>query len=409
MSVRLLWVPLVLGMLVWSTMGQVGRVQATEEHSFEGRAVNGTSGKAGPPGLSVVLHVIDSQNSVKTLTTETDQEGYFRFSEVAADGNASYVINVTYKEVVYTSRLEAGEAIESVEVTIYDTTSDIEQIRVDANVLLINEANEEHNALSALELVSLTNEGKRTFIPNLAGGGGMNFLRFSLPLGFTNLEVQSSLPGGQLLTTDQGFAMTAPVPPGTHEIALTYRIPYSQGRLEFSRSFPIGAEIFRLLLPEDMGYVIDEVLEEAEVAFLPGGTYRAWAAGQLTTGSRLGVTIEGLPRSVLSKRVWQALIGGLYLKIGIPIALGVVLASILAYSLLKRQPSAANAIMGESSGSGTEGAERRVLVEDIAQLDDLFEKGGIEEQTYTVRRAELRQRFLQLESGRNSTSSPREI
>ena len=408
MSPRFLWLSLVLGMLVWSTIGQVVQVQATGEHSFEGRAVNGTSDKAGPPGLSVVLHIIDSQDSVKTLTTETDQEGYFLFPELAVDGNASYVINVTYEGVVYTSRLEAEEAIGTVDVTVYDTTPDIEQIGMDANVLLISGTNEENSTLSALELVSLTNEGKRTFIPNLVGGGSMNFLRFSLPSGFTNLEVQSSLPSGQLLTTELGFAMTAPVPPGTHEIALTYRIPYSQGRLEFSRSFPIGAEIFRLLLPEDLGYVINDGLQEVEAAVLPGGTYRAWSAGPVTAGSRLGVTIEGLPRSGLPKRVWQSLTDGLYLKIGIPTAMGVVLVSILAYSLLKRQPSAANAIVRRASVSGTQGAERRALVEDIAKLDDLFEKGGIEEQTYTVRRAELRQRFLQLEGGHNSTSSPRE-
>ncbi len=404
-----MWYLLMLASILWIALGSHSQAHAQGEHIISGEVVNGTSGKAGPAGLEVVLHIIEGQATVKTFTTQTDQDGHFRFAALPVGDPISYFLSVAYQEVPYGTRVDSTQPTSHIEITVFDITSNMESLRLETDVLLIRGADEDSNSLSILELVSLVNDGERTFVPDLTQGGSMNFLRFSLPPDFYDLEVQASLPTGQLLTIDRGFAITAPVLPGSHEIAFTYHIPYSEGRLQFLRSFPLETGTFSLLLPEGIGHVVNGDIREVEALPLPGGTYRVWEASQLAAGSRLSVSLEGLPQPPLLQRLGKTLTEGLYLKIGIPAGLGAFLALILVLSLLRRQPLASVAHNTGSLEGNAKRGERQTLVEAIARLDDLFESGEIDEEDYTTRRMELKHSVLQPKSAPNRTIRSKEI
>jgi hypothetical protein len=89
-------------------------------------------------------------------------------------------------------------------------------------------------------------------------------------------------------------------------------------------------------------------------------------------------------------------------KIGVPVAAGVVMAGLLAYVLLVRrrtQPKAASPEstdgLGETqTSSAGDNPEREALVHEIALLDQQFEAGEIEEPAYRAQRAALSARAL---------------
>ena len=403
-----LWVIVMLPSLIWSALGPISPAHAQGEQILSGKVVNGTSSGAGRAGLEVALLVIDGLTMTERLTTQTEEDGHFQFAGVPVGDTISYLVSVTYEGVSYTRELDSTQPASSIEVTVYDTTSSIQSLQLEAYVLLIRGADQDSSNIFALELASLLNDGERTFVPDLAQGG-MNFLRFSLPPNFDNLEVQSSLSGGQLLTTDRGFAITVPVPPGSHEVAFTYQTPYKNGKLQFIRSLPLETGIFRLLLPDGVGRVVNGDLQEMEIASLPGGVYRVWEASQMAAGSQLSVSIERLPQPPLHKRIAQNLTEGRYFKIGVPATLGAFLALVLMYSFLRSQPVTLLAPDDRSLKGDSQGSARQTLVEAIARLDDLFESGGIDEEDYTNRRMILKQRFLQQANLRDRTTRPRAV
>ena len=266
----------------------VGEDQAT----ITGRVLNGTSGAGNPSGIGVTLHIFGGDEEVDISSTMTDGEGRFRFREVEPNDDFVYAVTATYLEVLYSSRVDPLLLSEPVELTVYETTSSIESVRVGANVLLIGSAGQDKKQMSAFEVVRLENDGDRTFVADLDQPGSMNFLRFSVAAGATDLNVSSDLPGGDILTVGSGFAITSPVTPGPHQVSYTYRIPYSGTRMELRRSFPMGADTFRLLLEDGLGELRSTgTLTPQSRAEAEGKSFNVWGATQLTPGgeTRCGV------------------------------------------------------------------------------------------------------------------------
>ena len=381
-------------------------------NTITGRVVNGTASGLAPEDLEVTLHIFDNTGEVKITPVSTDGGGRFQFQEVEVSDDFAYAVATSYQGILYSSSLDPVTLTEPVELTVYETTTSLEAIRVDADVLLISEANGDKGSLSAFEVISLVNEGDHTFVPDLTQPRRMNFLRFSLLTGATSPEVGSDLPGGEIIDVGSGFALTAPVTPGAHQVTYTYLLPYDGSRVELDRSFPMGAETFRLLVEDGLGNLQDsDFLTSMPPTDLEGKSYKVWGASQLSQGARLSGEIDNLPQTPLLQRLGDALTDGPYLRVGIPGAVGLVMASLLLYVLVFRQPPKAPAtITGPGStaailhadgpvvpgGSRPQGDERRALVEDIARLDDLFQQGGVAWDDYQQRRQELKAQLLPL-------------
>ncbi|MQF48907.1 hypothetical protein FIM08_03295 [SAR202 cluster bacterium AC-647-N09_OGT_505m] len=363
---------------------------AQETITIEGQLENGTADAEVPQGMIVTANVFRLGENLDTRETVADAEGRFSFHGVPGGQGYGYIISTKYAGAVYFFEGDYPLDPGLVQLAVYENTSSSSAIKVRSHTLVVNAADSASRLMNSLELVGLDNTGDRTFIPDLAQAGQMDMLRFSLPSTVTNLDVQSSLRGGQILQVELGFAMTSPVPPGTHEIGYTYLSSYKRGNLTFAHALPFGADTFLVLLVQGLGQAKGTGLEEMGHLVLGEGDnqrdYQRLEAHNLSAGARVVLDFTGLPEPSLWKR-WQAtILGEGFLKMAVPSAFGMALVALLAYVIFrKKEPSVA------TYGNPV---HHTAMTEAIAHLDDRFQQRELGKQEYLHRRRELKGQIL---------------
>lgn len=359
---------------------------AQDTMTITGRLANGTENAQIPEGLKVYLDVFRLGENLVTKETAIDIQGRFSFSDVASDYGYGYIISTDYSGKVYSFESDYPFPAEPIEIMVYESTSSSESIKVRSHTLLVNEANAEMRLIEIMELVGLENIGDHTFLPDISQAGQMDMLRFSLPPTAKDLDVQSSLRGGQILQVDLGFAMTTAIPPGTHEIAYTYLSPYETDNLTFTHALPFGADTFRVLLMQGLGQVTGTGMEEMSDLALGEKNYEHLATRDLNTGTRITIELSGLPEPSL----WQSWKGKVsferFVELGIPVAAGVALIILLASTILSRRARSKTVPYSQSRYTS--------LTEAIAHLDDRFDERDIEKPEYLQARQHMKDQIL---------------
>ena len=384
----------------------VGPAAAQESSVISGRAMNGTVGTAPPEGLDVTLHIIADSGIVNVARTATDSDGRFEFTDVEVIEGASYAVAARYGDILYSVNLSPDFFLAPVEIIVYEPTGVIEDIVVESDVLLLRGAKESKNSVTAIEVITLTNASDRAFIPDLSQPAMMQFLRFSRPPEALELEVASDMPGGQVITVGTGFAISSPVTPGEHRVSYSYQMPYDGDSLEFTHSFPMGARTFRLLVEAGTGEVLAPPLVPATSPVdLGGQEYMAWEASNLPAAARFNIGLDGLPRPSLGSRIRQGITDGPYLTAALPALVGAVMLALLAYTVIgKRRSAALSGVDGEEAAE--QEFDRAGLVREIAELDDLYDAGGIDLEDYNSKRDELKNRLMQVHMESNRGPGP---
>jgi len=366
-------------------------VYSQEPVAFSGNVVNGTSSGQVPANLQVSLRILHSSQEIENRTTEVDEEGSFEFQDVPSDEDSLYGIFTDYQGVRYSLQLDSMPPSTSPELAIYETVTSSEAITLDSDVMIVGWADAEERILGVLESVGVLNSADRTFVSDLEQAGDMNFLRFSLPPSFMNLDVQSTLVGGDVVPVDRGFALTTPIPPGLHELLFTYLVEYDGDSIAIARSFPFGANSFTVLIPEELATLEAPALENMGSTLIGDTQFLNLEGKGFQRDATVNIDIRGLPQPSLLQRAKNALGGGTIATVGIPLVLGLVLAGLLAYVLFLRR---SRRVLMAQRLPVEEG--RQALIASIARLDDLFERGEITEHQYKERRAALKGRLLQL-------------
>ena len=381
----------------------VGAAAAQESSVISGKVINGTVGSESPGGLDVTLHVIADSGIVNVARATTDADGRFEFTDVEVIEGASYAVAARYGDILYSVNLSPDFFLAPVEIIVYEPTGVIEDIVVESDVLLLRGAQESKDSVTAIEVITLTNTSDRAFIPDLSQPAMMQFLRFSRPPEALELEVASDMPGGQVITVGTGFAISSPVTPGEHRVSYSYQMPYDEDSLEFTHSFPMGARTFRLLVEAGTGEVLAPPLVSATSPVdLGGQEYMAWEASDLPAATRFSIGLDGLPRPSLGSRIKEGITDGPYLTAALPALVGAVMVALLAYVIIGRRRNAALAGVDGDEAPEQE-FDRTGLVRDIAELDDLYDAGGIDLDEYNARRDELKTLLMQSNRGPGAT------
>jgi hypothetical protein len=360
---------------------------AQESIIIKGKLQNGTAGTALPAELAITLNVFKLGNSLETRESLTDNEGRFRFEEVPGGEGFGYIISTEYFGATYTYESDYPMLVETVDMIVYESTTSGEALKVRSHTLVVNAADPDNQLMNALELVGLENTGDRTFVPDITQAGQMDLLRFSLPTEVSDLDVQSSMRGGQILQVNLGFALTTPVPPGTYEIAYTFRSPYSSGKLTFDHALPFGADTFRVLLLDGLGEVTAYGLQEMGHLVLGERDYQHLEASDLEVGAKISLKFVDLPQPSLWQHWQDTVSGASFLTVVIPGTFGMALLALLAYVLIHKRNSSLITSICETAG----------LVEAIARLDDSFQQRNLGKQEYIQRRGELKGRFFNIQ------------
>ncbi len=346
---------------------------------FTGRVINLSADGQSPVGLEVILHVFTPSGGVDTRTAVTDTDGAFAFVDVPSEPNVRYALSATYRDITY--GVEPENLQTPVVLGVYETTSDLAALNIDSHILIVRGADPKENLVSAAEVVLVSNIKDRAFQPILQPASAMNFLRFTVPIGTSGLQVQSDLPSGDVMDVGTGFGLTAAVLPGSHQVSFNYTFPYEGGSASFSPTFLQGASIFRILIPEGLGEASGTGLTEAQTTSIGDETYRVWSVPNLTSRTSLSIELTGLPQPSLWQRSVNAVEENHLLVIGIPSLVAAALLIILFNSLRRRASIAAST------------ANPQGLIEEIARLDNLHEDGRLDESEYRQRREGLKQRL----------------
>ena len=92
-----------------------------------------------------------------------------------------------------------------------------------------------------------------------------------------------------------GFAITAPVQPGRHQVSFTFTVPYAGDALAWRDNTLQGAESLRLLIPDEFGDIGVGGLAALEPLTLGEITYRVWGTENLAPGAGVDLQLSGLP------------------------------------------------------------------------------------------------------------------
>ena len=330
---------------------------AQETFRVEGRVVNGSPGGRLPVGQAVTLHLFTPEQGLETLEATTDSEARFSFSLVHRLTSGRYLLSTRYDGIDYTVEITQEEAEGTVEMEVFDSTEELTALTFDSHIWMLRDADGEEGMLSALEIALVTNQQGEAFRPVLDQPGSMSFLRFSLPAGATGLDVQSDLRGGEIIDVGTGFGLTAPVPPGSHQLAFSYVFPYQGSEVSVSKGFLQGASVFRLLWPEGVAEAHGPTLNKMDSTAIGDVTYQVWEARDMGVGVRLEITLSSLPQPSVWYQVSTSLTKGKGLKVGVPAALGLGLVTLLAYALVVRRDDLAPQEAAQGTSEPGESAE----------------------------------------------------
>ena len=360
--------------------------QAPSQRIVVGQISNVTERAAPVSGLTVTLHRQD-QETYEEWDTKTDGSGKFEFRGIFMDEHSLYGITVRYRGVVYGTDINfLSDLAQPITIKIYETSDDQSLLEVRTASLLLARADKLDERLYALEIVNVVNIGDRTYVP---GPEPMNLLRFGLPAGSSDLQIDTQLIAADALQVDRGCALTANVPPGEHEVLFSYNFPYDDGSVTFDKSYLYGAESLRVVSPDDLGLLSSPHLPLPTSKDIGGSQYQVIEATGVERDTRVTIHLTGLPRAVLLDHVIHGVKTMPY-ELVAPVALGALMLAILSFALLHRKRQA----LGGSTM--TVQAQRSALVRSLDALEAERARSEISEETYSRARRQLVSRLVAL-------------
>ena len=315
--------------------------QSSAASPVSGVLVNGTQGGEIPAGATVLLHQFGAEaGSVDTFETVTDADGRFRFDgapEVPTNGSAALV--AIYGGTRYSRVLPPGDPPEPLTLTVYELTRDVGVVTTSEQSIIVAGIDTATRRMAAVQLFTVENRSDTTLVPDLSAPpmiGQFSFLRFSLPAEAANLDVSTDLVGGEVIPVGTGFAITAPVQPGRHQVSFTFTVPYQGDTLAWRDNTLQGAESLRLLIPTELGDIGVGGLDQLEDLTLGEVTYRVWGAQDLQPGAGVNLQLSGLPEPSWITKLGNPLSEARFWYGAIPVLVAVALAALLALGVWRR-------------------------------------------------------------------------
>ncbi len=363
---------------------------AAPNGTIEGKLTNATTGKP-VSNVWVKLFWAKGQEPQPEKSARTDASGGYRFTGLPTGKEYAYVAYTVHQGVEYTSeRISLSkQPVGAVALQVYDSTPADDAVHVSSASVVVLDVNKDTQSMYMLETFVFNNPTKRTFRPVVNGPRGpMGLLRFSLPPNAGQLSPMGELATRQVIETDRGFGTDLPIRPGRTEVSFTYLVPYRdpKGTLEFDLTMPYPTEEVRLMTQQGGPRITGERLRPDKPISLfqsPDNTYDVQVANGLAARTKLKISASGLPVNIHFFRpdnrwLWAASAGLLLALLG------------LALALWRRSSRAPVAMSAPSQ------QERDGLVTALAQLDEQYERGVLDEQRYRRERDLRRQKLLAL-------------
>ena len=334
------------------------------------------------PVQEVELNIFISpyQDDMSIIRTLTDTNGEFKIENILTS-NSLILINFSYDNVDYSQPAELTDAGEIIEIKLYGQKSDYSEISIKSQSIIIVDVDPSNEILSIMEMVNIHNPTNYTIVPD--SDSIMSLLRFALPENYFDLDIQSSLPIGNAIEVNKGFGMTNPIPPGTNEIIYSYRVIYDKKAYPIDRKVSYPIDSLLVLIPEGIGSVDTDSnsFTQKGIANIGSRNYTQYEFGKFQNAQAINIIFDDLPIISIFKKFIQY-IGNNPLTF-IPISLGIItIAALSIYLIISRRKSL-------STISETD------ILSIIANLDNIYQSGNINEKSYLNKRAHLKNILLE--------------
>ena len=341
---------------------------------ISGRVINSSAGK-NVEGINVILRSFIGDKETGSSLNITKSDGLFEFSNL--NWSNSYSLFIDYQGVQYeTDKMVFSPEEDSKELNlpIYETTTEDKDIYINLNHVVINR---DDDLLSVAEIYEFENRSNKIFIGNKDKDDRRITLEFSVPAFAENVNfvqgVQESVRENDRLYDLSGFQ------PGKKNVVFTYLLPEKQSKLLLDRTikYPISKLLFLTNESDDNIKVVG--LNPMEEVKVDGETYLRWFSENLLVGDKVKITIK-------SKQISSNIV---------KYSPFIIFISFLLVSLIL-------IILGRGSRSQNKSESNiKEIVDEIANIDNLFEDNRIVKEDYIRQRNKLKGRLIKLSSTKN--------
>lgn len=390
--------------LLLSFGGPALQASAATDGALEGDLVNKTAGGAVPADTPVELQVYKGMSAYENRAATTDAMGHFRFDKLDTAQDFSYQITAHYKNVSYYSdviSLATNPKPQPVKLDVYEPTTDFGAIHVERAHVIVEVT---PRSLQFAQLYVLSNPGDRAYVGPKEDGSAPT-LKFYLPAGVTNLQFQQGALGERFQSTPDGFVDTEPVLPGagSQQIVYRYQVPFSSTALSLAITNAYTVTAMNVLISDPKVRLTSPGLQNDGIRTVQNAQWQSLSGSNTPPGQVVQLNFEGLPLDAAAAQAAPAsgasapatasnpaapdlgrlgpwLVFGLFMFV-VGFGLGRFTPRLWgeAPAAGSKQPQPVAAATGEDD-----------LVVALADLDDAFERGDLNEDDYRRERARLK-------------------
>jgi hypothetical protein len=395
----------ITGALLGVALLIVGAVQAfaaPNDGTVTGTVLNKTSGGAAPGGVTVILVAFGrkEQAPLGQQTVQADDSGHYTFTNVDRDPNIVYLTVAKYQNVNYPSdqpfQLQDQPTAQA-DIAVYDSTSTDDSIQLESLNLLVMGADQ--GLVQCMEMGALLNNGDHTFVTADPQDQQLaNAIKFALPKGALSVQMQTGFTDQDVIPALGGIQVTSPIPPGRHQFALSFQLPYSGSDVDVSMQIPYPTSSYTVYVPESGIKLQGSPLQSGGPTQLGGQTYSIYTAANVAKSTMIGGQLSGLGSTAGLAPNQLALIS-------LGVVLFVIGGGVLLFGGRLRGSRSADHLDDRAE---TE-QERLELVVRLAALDERFAAGEVSQGEYDAERERGKQRLRELTLARRHTAVPVEV
>ncbi len=334
----------------------------------------------------------DEDGPVQLASTMVDASGNFRLENVDASADNLYQLQMVYQEVAYLSDsvvFAEGETTTTTQIAVYETTPNPDEVVIDRFhfVILAQTAGQ----LTLLEVYQFTNNGPLTYVGTEDTDGQPRTVTIDLPVGATNVKLENAQLTGAVEWRDDQVVTGLPIRPGPNglDLAFSYRLDYQGNSLTINRPLPYDTgSISGLLL--DQGITLSSPsLTAGGTMEAGGGTYLQFEGGDLKGGDSLVLNLAHLDEARVSQDAAaepevapevmpSAVVSGQQIVRWPVLGLGLLLvAGAFVFAATRGR-----AVVVPDNGVEEQPGERTQLLRLLAQLDDAYAAGLLDDAVY---------------------------
>jgi hypothetical protein len=353
-----------------------------------GTVVNKTQGGGSTGGATVTLVSFGrkEQAPLGQKTVQADADGRYAFSGLDRDPNIVYITLTRYQNVNYPSDTPfqlQDQSTAQADIAVYDSTNADDSLQLENLNLLVMAADK--GMVQCMEMGALVNNGDHTFVAtNVQDQALARAVKVSLPSGALNVQMQTGFADQDVIQGIGGVQVTAPIPPGRHQFALSFQLPYASSSVDVSMQMPYPTASYNVYVPGSGLKLDGSPLSGGSPTQLGGQTYTQYSGSNLAKSTIIGGQLAGLGST-------GALAPNQLALISLAVVLFVIGGGVLLFGGRLRTRAAS----GAQPGLGSE-QERLELVVRLAALDERFAAGELGKAAYTAERERGKQRLREL-------------